>query len=53
MACWPRIDCFDALQLLLHLTSAEHRQAGFRVLSHQDRLPGCAQMRIYVLGKTR
>jgi ubiquinone/menaquinone biosynthesis C-methylase UbiE len=31
----------------------EFRQAGFRLLSHQDLLPGCAQMRIYVLGKTR
>jgi hypothetical protein len=53
MACWPRIDRFDALQLLLHLTSAELRQAVFRVLIHQDRLPGCAQTHIYVLGKTR
>lgn len=31
---------------------AEFRQAGFRVLSHHDLLPGCASMRIYVLCKT-
>ncbi|EJM69142.1 methylase involved in ubiquinone/menaquinone biosynthesis [Pseudomonas sp. GM49] len=31
---------------------SEFRQAGFRLLSHQDFLPGCARMRIYVLGKT-
>lgn len=31
---------------------SEFRQAGFRLLSHQDFFPGCARMRIYVLGKT-
>lgn len=30
---------------------AEFRQAGFRLLSHQDFLPGCARMRVYVLRK--
>jgi len=30
----------------------QFRQAGFRILSHQDLLPGCARTRIYVLGKT-
>jgi len=30
---------------------SEFRQAGFRLLSHQDLLPGCVRMRIYVLGK--
>jgi SAM-dependent methyltransferase len=30
---------------------AEFRQAGFSVLSHQDFLPGCASMRVYVLRK--
>jgi SAM-dependent methyltransferase len=30
---------------------AEFKQAGFRVLSHQDFLPGCAPMRVYVLRK--
>lgn len=39
-----------------HLTSrvvveAEFRQAGFSLLSHQDFLPGCARMRVYVLRK--
>ena len=33
------------------LTEAEFRQAGFRLLSHQDFLPGCARMRVYVLRK--
>jgi hypothetical protein len=32
---------------------AEFRQAGLRLLSHQDFLPGCARMRVYVLRKTR
>ncbi|WP_392886200.1 class I SAM-dependent methyltransferase [Pseudomonas migulae] len=32
---------------------AEFKQAGFRVLSHQDFLPGCARMRVYVLRKAR
>ncbi|VVP02690.1 hypothetical protein PS862_02931 [Pseudomonas fluorescens] len=31
----------------------EFRQAGLRLLSHQDFLPGCARMRVYVLRKTR
>jgi len=31
---------------------AEFRQAGFSVLSHQDFLPGCSWMRVYVLSKT-
>jgi ubiquinone/menaquinone biosynthesis C-methylase UbiE len=31
---------------------SEFRQAGFRLLGHQDFLPGCAQRRVYVLGKT-
>ncbi|VVP19166.1 hypothetical protein PS880_03733 [Pseudomonas fluorescens] len=31
---------------------AEFRQAGFRVLSHQDFLPTCTWMRVYVLSKT-
>ncbi|MBI3907007.1 MAG: class I SAM-dependent methyltransferase, partial [Pseudomonas fluorescens] len=31
---------------------SEFRQAGFRLLSHQDFFPGCARMRVYVLGKT-
>jgi 2-polyprenyl-3-methyl-5-hydroxy-6-metoxy-1,4-benzoquinol methylase len=30
---------------------AEFRQAGFRALGHQDLLPGCAPMRVYVLCK--
>lgn len=30
---------------------AEFRQAGFRLLSHQDFLPSCARMRVYVLRK--
>jgi len=30
---------------------AEFKQAGLRVLSHQDFLPGCASGRVYVLGK--
>jgi SAM-dependent methyltransferase len=30
---------------------AEFKQADFRVLSHQDFLPGCAPMRVYVLRK--
>ncbi|MGL6242830.1 class I SAM-dependent methyltransferase [Pseudomonas sp.] len=30
---------------------AEFRQAGFSLLSHQDFLPGCARMRVYVLRK--
>ena len=30
---------------------AEFRQAGFHLLSHQDFLPGCARMRVYVLRK--
>jgi 2-polyprenyl-3-methyl-5-hydroxy-6-metoxy-1,4-benzoquinol methylase len=30
---------------------AGFRQAGFRLLSHQDFLPGCARMRVYVLRK--
>lgn len=30
---------------------AEFKQAGFRVLSHQDFMPGCAPMRVYVLRK--
>ncbi|MBN3864202.1 class I SAM-dependent methyltransferase [Pseudomonas frederiksbergensis] len=30
---------------------AEFRQAGFCVLSHQDFLPGCTRMRVYVLRK--
>lgn len=29
----------------------EFRQAGFHLLSHQDFLPGCARMRVYVLRK--
>ncbi|MNF53134.1 hypothetical protein D3C84_345060 [compost metagenome] len=29
----------------------EFRQAGFRLISHQDFLPGCTRMRMYVLGK--
>lgn len=29
----------------------EFKRAGFRVLSHQDFLPGCARMRVYVLRK--
>ncbi|MHC8291223.1 class I SAM-dependent methyltransferase [Pseudomonas sp. XS1P51] len=32
---------------------AEFKQAGFRLLSHQDFLPGCARMRVYVLRKAR
>ncbi|MDR6609523.1 class I SAM-dependent methyltransferase [Pseudomonas synxantha] len=31
---------------------SEFRQAGFRLLSHHDFLPGCVRMRVYVLGKT-
>jgi 2-polyprenyl-3-methyl-5-hydroxy-6-metoxy-1,4-benzoquinol methylase len=31
---------------------AEFKQAGFSLLSHQDFLPGCARMRVYVLRKT-
>lgn len=31
---------------------AEFRQAGFHLLSHQDFLPGCARMRVYVLRKS-
>ena len=31
---------------------ADFKQAGFRVLSHQDVLPGCRWMRVYVLSKT-
>ncbi|QVW24733.1 methyltransferase domain-containing protein [Pseudomonas hormoni] len=31
----------------------EFKQAGFRLLSHQDFLPGCAPMRVYVLRKAR
>ena len=30
---------------------AEFRLAGFSLLSHQDFLPGCARMRVYVLRK--
>lgn len=30
---------------------AEFKRAGFRMLSHQDFLPGCARMRVYVLRK--
>jgi 2-polyprenyl-3-methyl-5-hydroxy-6-metoxy-1,4-benzoquinol methylase len=30
---------------------SEFKQAGFSVLSHQDFLPGCAPMRVYVLRK--
>lgn len=30
---------------------AEFKQAGFSLLSHQDFLPGCAPMRVYVLSK--
>ncbi|WP_053155800.1 class I SAM-dependent methyltransferase [Pseudomonas sp. P1.8] len=30
---------------------SEFRQVGFRLISHQDFLPGCTRMRIYVLGK--
>ncbi|GAB6407338.1 class I SAM-dependent methyltransferase [Pseudomonas sp. MHK4] len=30
---------------------AEFKEAGLRVLSHQDFLPGCAPRRVYVLGK--
>lgn len=30
---------------------AEFKQAGFCVLSHQDFLPGCARLRVYVLRK--
>ncbi|WP_339521442.1 class I SAM-dependent methyltransferase [Pseudomonas sp. EL_65y_Pfl2_R96] len=30
---------------------AEFRQAGFRLLSHHDFLPGCTRMRVYVLRK--
>ncbi|MCU1759639.1 class I SAM-dependent methyltransferase [Pseudomonas sp. 14P_8.1_Bac3] len=30
---------------------AEFKQAGFSVLSHQDFLPGCVRMRVYVLRK--
>ncbi|KPG92850.1 SAM-dependent methyltransferase [Pseudomonas sp. RIT-PI-q] len=30
---------------------AEFKQAGLRILSHQDFLPGCARMRVYVLRK--
>lgn len=32
---------------------AEFKQAGFRLLSHQDFLPGCAPLRVYVLRKAR
>jgi hypothetical protein len=32
---------------------AQFREAGLRLLSHQDFLPGCARMRVYVLRKTR
>ena len=32
---------------------AEFKQAGFRVLSHRDFLPGCARLRVYVLRKAR
>ncbi|CAI8729823.1 Methylase involved in ubiquinone/menaquinone biosynthesis [Pseudomonas sp. IT-P44] len=32
---------------------AEFKQAGFRLLSHQDFLPGCTRMRVYVLRKAR
>lgn len=31
----------------------EFKQAGFRLLSHQDFLPGCVRMRVYVLRKAR
>ena len=30
---------------------AEFKRAGLRLLSHQDFLPGCARMRVYVLRK--
>jgi ubiquinone/menaquinone biosynthesis C-methylase UbiE len=33
------------------VVEAEFRQAGFSLLSHQDFLPGCARMRVYVLRK--
>jgi ubiquinone/menaquinone biosynthesis C-methylase UbiE len=33
------------------VVEAEFKQAGLRVLSHQDFLPGCARMRVYVLRK--